>query len=188
MSKYSIFFTISLLLIIFFISYWLNSEVKKELEIKQKKITNNPDFFLKNFSSKQTNQNGELNFSLNGIQMNFFSFSDESNLKKPKFKKFENQKNILGIKSDKGIIFDNGEKIKMLDNVELVRNETKTKKQMKLLSNEVVILPNNEFVTSEKRIKIIQEPNIEVDGIGLQYNKKEGIIKILKEVRVQYAK
>ena len=42
--------------------------------------------------------------------------------------------------------------------------------------------------TYDKKVKIIQEPNIEVDGIGLNYNKKLGIIKIMKDVKVQYVK
>ena len=81
MSKYSIFFTIIFLVIISIISFWLNNEVKKELNIEEKKLTNNPDYFLKNFISKQTDDLGNLNFSLEAIQMNYFSYSDESILK-----------------------------------------------------------------------------------------------------------
>ena len=87
MSKYSIFFTMIFLVIISIISFWLNNEVKKELNIEEKKLTNNPDYFLKNFISKQTDDLGNLNFSLEAIQMNYFSYSDESILKKHKKKR-----------------------------------------------------------------------------------------------------
>ena len=95
MSKYSIFFSSITLLIVFFVSYWLNNEVKKELEVSQKKITNNPDYFLKNFTSRQTNEKGEVNFSLEAELMNFYSYNDESTLKKPKFVKYEMKKKCL---------------------------------------------------------------------------------------------
>ena len=95
MSKYSIFFTIIFLMIISIISFWLNNEVKKELNIEEKKLTNNPDYFLKNFISKQTDAYGNLNFSLEAKQMNYFSYNDESILKKPVFKKFEEKKKVL---------------------------------------------------------------------------------------------
>ena len=85
MSKYSIFFSMIFLVIISIISFWLNNEVKKELNIEEKKLTNNPDYFLKNFISKQTDDLGNLNFSLEAKQMNYFSYSDESILKKPVF-------------------------------------------------------------------------------------------------------
>lgn len=188
MSKYSIFFTIIFLVIISIISFWLNNEVKKELNIEEKKLTNNPDYFLKNFISKQTDDLGNLNFSLQALQMNYFSYNDESVLKKPVFKKFEEQKKVLDLTSNKGVIFENGEKIKMLDDAQMIRHETKSKKVMKLLSNEITIIPDKEIVSSDKKIKIIQEPNIEVDGIGFNYNKKTGVIKIFNSVRVHYDK
>ncbi len=188
MSKYSIFFTIIFLVIISIISFWLNNEVKKELNIEEKKLTNNPDYFLKNFISKQTNDLGDLNFSLEAKQMNYFSYNDESVLKKPVFKKFEDKKKVLDLISNKGVIFENGEKIKMLDDAQMIRHETKSKKVMKLLSNEITIVPDKEIISSDKKIKIIQEPSIEVDGIGFNYNKKTGIIRIFDSVKVHYDK
>ena len=53
MSKYSVFFTTTLLLIISVISFWLNNEVKKELKIEENKLSNNPDYFLKNLSQNK---------------------------------------------------------------------------------------------------------------------------------------
>src|SRR6056300_667468 len=188
MSKYSIFFSSMTLLIVFFVSYWLNNEVKKELEVSQKKITNNPDYFLKNFTSRQTNEKGEVNFSLAAELMNFYSYNEESTLKKPMFIKYEKEKKVFDMVANNGIIFDKGEKIKMLGGVEMLKHETKDKKIMKLLSEEIIILPNKNILLSDKKIKIIQEPNIEVDGVGLNYNKKLGIIKINKYVKVQYVK
>ena len=158
------------------------------MNIEEKKLTNNPDYFLKNFISKQTDDLGNLNFSLQALQMNYFSYNDESVLKKPVFKKFEEQKKVLDLTSNKGVIFENGEKIKMLDDAQMIRHETKSKKVMKLLSNEITIIPDKEIVSSDKKIKIIQEPNIEVDGIGFNYNKKTGVIKIFNSVRVHYDK
>jgi len=188
MSKYSIFFTIIFLVIISIISFWLNNEVKKELKMEEKKLTNNPDYFLKNFISKQTDDLGNLNFSLEAKQMNYFSYNDESILNKPVFKKYEEKKKVLDLVSNKGIILENGEKIKMLDDAQMIRHETKSKKVMKLLSNEITIIPNQEILSSDQKIKIIQEPNIEVDGIGFKYNKKTGIIKIFDSVKVHYDK
>jgi lipopolysaccharide export system protein LptC len=95
---------------------------------------------------------------------------------------------VFDMAANSGVIFDKGEKIKMLGGVEMLRHETKDKKIMKLLSEEITILPNKDILLSDKKVKIIQEPNIEVDGIGLNYNKKQGIIKIIKDVKVQYVK
>ena len=129
-----------------------------------------------------------MNFSLAAELMNFYSYNEESTLKKPMFIKYENEKKVFDMVANNGIIFDKGEKIKMLGGVEMLKHETKDKKIMKLLSEEIIILPNKDILLSDKKIKIIQEPNIEVDGVGLNYNKKLGIIKINKDVKVQYVK
>jgi lipopolysaccharide export system protein LptC len=76
----------------------------------------------------------------------------------------------------------------MLDDAQMIRYETKSKKVMKLLSNEITILPDKEILSSDQKIKIIQEPNIEIDGVGFNYNKKTGIIKIYDSVKVHYDK
>ena len=188
MSKYSVFLTTCLLAIVLLISYWLNNEVLKELEIKEKKLTSNPDYFLKKFYSKKTDRQGKLNYSLTADSMKYFEYSDTSNLIKPKFIQYENRLNVLQTSSLKGSIYDNGEKILMNNNVEIVRSETKNKKVMKLFTNQVLILPNEEILRSDEKVKIVQEPNIEVDGVGLDYNKKNGIVKILKNVKVKYDK
>ena len=120
--------------------------------------------------------------------MNYFSYSDESILNKPVFNKFEEKKKVLNLISNKGVIYENGEKIKMLDDAQMIRHETKSKKVMRLLSNEITIIPNKEILSSDQKIKIIQEPNIEIDGIGFNYNKKNGTIKIFDNVKVQYEK
>ena len=129
-----------------------------------------------------------MNFSLAAELMNFYSYNEESTLKKPMFIKYENEKKVFDMVANNGIIFDKGEKIKMLGGVEMLKHETKDKKIMKLLSEEIIILPNKDILLSDKKIKIIQEPNIEVDGVGLNYNKKLGIIKINRDVKVQYVK
>lgn len=188
MSKYSVFFTTTLLLIISVISFWLNNEVKKELKIEESKLSNNPDYFLKKFVSKQTDEYGNLNFSLEAELMNYYSYNDESILKKPVFKKYEEKKKVLDLISKKGVIFENGEKIKMLNDAQMIRHETKSKKVMKLLSDEITIIPDQEILSSDQKIKIIQEPNIEIDGIGFNYNKKTGLIKIFDSVKVHYDK
>ena len=76
----------------------------------------------------------------------------------------------------------------LIDDTQMIRHETKSKKVMKLLSNEITIVPDKEIISSDKKIKIIQEPSIEVDGIGFNYNKKTGIIRIFDSVRVHYDK
>ena len=64
--------------------------------------------------------------------------------------------------------------------------KTKKKKEMRLFTDELNILPNKDIVTTQKPVKIIQEPNIEIYGVGMKYDNKEGIVKLLSNVKVYY--
>jgi len=72
------------------------------------------------------------------------------------------------------------------DNVILTRIKTKKKREMRLFTDELDILPNIDIILTKKPVKIIQEPNIEIYGIGMKYDNKEGIVKLLSNVKVHY--
>ena len=55
-----------------------------------------------------------------------------------------------------------------------------------MFTDELDIFPNINIVLTKKPVKIIQEPNIEIYGIGMKYDNKEGIVKLLSNVKVHY--
>lgn len=186
MNKLSILFTIFLLSFVLFISYWLNNEVKRELEIKEKKLSNSPDFFLKNFISYRLDSEGNLNFKLQANTMKYYKHLNESLLSGPFYEDFKENQLNLTIQSENGKISDEGEKIDLINNVLLKRVELENKKEMKLHTNNLTLLPNKNIMLTKDNVKMIQEPSIEIDGIGLKYDKAEGLIKILKNTHVVY--
>ena len=57
---------------------------------------------------------------------------------------------------------------------------------MSLYTSQLNIVPNEDIVFSKKPVKIIQEPNIEIYGVGMKYDRKENTIKLLSNVKVHY--
>ena len=102
--------------------------------------------------------------------------------------KFENNIEHSLIISENADIINKGDQIILKDNVTLTRFPTKTRKQLKLFTSELNIFPNDDYVSSSQPIKIVQEPNIEINGVGMIYNKTENTFKILKKVTVYYEK
>ncbi len=88
----------------------------------------------------------------------------------------------------KGELNSDSEKIIIQENVVLTRLETPTKKALNLYTNQLNIFTKEEIVTSDLPVKIIQEPNIEISGTGMRYDKKESTIKLIKNVKVHYEK
>ncbi len=169
-------------------TYWLKLNVDKELYKNKSPLANGPEFYLEQFTTQQTSENGEIKFILAGKEMTHFDHLNKTFLKNPNFTKFENNNPYSSISGDAGEIRNKGDEIIVDKNVKLIRMETKTKKEMKLYTDSIIILPKTNIVFTKSAVKIIQEPNIEINGVGMTYDKNENTFKLLKNVKVHYEK
>jgi len=187
-NKLSTIFVLLFIIIIAFITYWLKTEVEKELLTKKNNNASGPEFYLKNFDNVQTKKNGDIKFTIKAKNMEEFNYAEYAILKKPHFTRYKNSKPHSFIKSNNGKVISGGDEYLFTDNVILTRIKTKKKREMRLFTDELDILPNIDIILTKKPVKIIQEPNIEIYGIGMKYDNKEGIIKLLSSVKVHYDK
>ena len=185
-NKLSTIFVLLLILIIAFITYWLKIEVEKELLIKNSKNGSGPTFYLKKFDSVQTKKNGDVKFTISAKNMKEFDYAEYAILSKPHFTRFKNSSPYSYIKSNAGKVISGGDEYLFSDNVILTRVATKKKKEMKLFTDQLDILPKMDIILTKKPVKIIQDPNLEIYGIGMKYDNKEGIVKLLSNVKVHY--
>ena len=188
MNKLSTFFVAIFLIIIALTSYWLKQEVDREYINKKKDLNSGPDFFLSNFTTTQTDKDGEIKYILKAKEMKHYDYYEKAFLIQPFYTKYENGKPHTSIKSVAGEINNKGDEVFLKKNVVLIRLPTAKKKKMTLFTDELNIFTKLDIVTSIKPVKIIQEPDIEIDGIGMSYDKKEGTIKLLSNVKVYYEK
>ena len=185
-NKLSSIFALTFIFFIALISFWLNQEVKKELLEDAKNLNNAADFYLSNFSSKHMNEAGTIKYIITGKEMKNYKHSEKTFLLQPKFINYENSKPISNISGESGEIKNQGDEIIIKENVILNRLPNNSKKLMSLYTSQLNIVPNEDIVFSKKPVKIIQEPNIEIDGVGMKYDRKENTIKLLSNVKVHY--
>ena len=188
MNKLSTFFVAIFLILLALTSYWLKQEVDREYINKKKDLNSGPDFFLSNFTTTQTDKDGEIKYILKAKEMKHYDYSEKALLIQPFYTKYENGKPHTSIKSVAGEVNNKGDEVFLKKNVVLIRLPTAKKKKMTLFTDELNIFTKLDIVTSVKPVKIIQEPDIEIDGIGMSYDKKEGTIKLLSNVKVYYEK
>ena len=187
-SKFSAFFVLFFIFIIALSSFYLKNEVNRELSLNKPKLTGVPDFFLNNFTSIQTKSDGLTKFILSGKKMENYRHLNLTAMHLPKYIRYKNGLQESRIIGQKGELNSDSEKIIIQENVVLTRLETPTKKALNLYTNQLNIFTKEEIVTSDLPVKIIQEPNIEISGTGMKYDKKESTIKLLKNVKVHYEK
>ena len=181
-------FALIFIAIVALASFWLKEEVINEYKKFSISKNSGPSFFLKDFDSTKTDEDGNLQSSLQAEYMRHFKYQDKTSLSKPLYTKYKNKNKHSTIYSDVGEISDKGEQIILKENAILIRLPTKTKRVLKLFTHELNIYSELDVVTSQKAVKMIQEPNIEIDGIGMKYDNKDGILKLLSNVKVRYEK
>ena len=188
MNFLSTIFALIFIAIVALASFWLKEEVINEY--KNFKISKNsgPSLFLSDFDSTKTDEDGHLQSSLQADYMKHFKDHDKTFLTRPFYTKYKNKKKHSTIYSDIGEVEEKGDKIILRENTILIRLPTKTKKVLKLFTHELNVYSELDVVTSQKAVKMIQEPNIEIDGIGMKYDNKDGVLKLLSNVKVRYEK
>jgi len=187
-NRFSVFFPIFFAAILAFISYWVQISVENESEKRGNKLSNSPDYFLTNFKTTQTESDGSIRFILSASEMTHFTQDDTTRLKKPLFIRYKNNMPSSQIEGGIGLISTDGEEVQIIDNVKIARLETETKPKMELFTDQLTVLPNKDQAFTKRPVRITQDPKTVVNAIGMRYDKKNGVMKLLEKVRVHYEK
>ena len=157
-------------------------------EIQGQSLGIDVDVFTEDGKSTSDGKKGELVVKqpFPSMPVKFWRDPDGKKYHKAYFTRYKNSKPYSYIKSNHGKVLGNGDEYSFSDNVVLTRVETTKKKEMKLFTDQLDILPNIDIILTKKPVKIIQEPSIEIYGVGMKYDNKEGILKLLNNVRVHY--
>ncbi|NDF81371.1 MAG: LPS export ABC transporter periplasmic protein LptC [Methylophilaceae bacterium] len=59
---------------------------------------------------------------------------------------------------------------------------------MELFTDQLTVLPNKDQAFTKRPVRITQDPKTVVNAIGMRYDKKNGVMKLLEKVRVHYEK
>jgi len=187
-NRFSVLFPIFFAAILAFISYWVQVSVENESEKRGNKLSNSPDYFLTNFKTIQTGSNGSIHFILSANEMTHFAQDDTTRLKKPLFIRYKNNVPSSKIEGGIGLVSADGEEVQIIDNVKVVRLESETKPKMELFTDQLTVLPNKDQAFTKRPVRITQDPKTVVNAIGMNYDKKNGIMTLLSKVRVHYEK
>ena len=187
-NRFSVFFPIFFAAILAFISYWVQISVENESEKRGNKLSNSPDYFLTNFKTTQTDSDGSIRFILSASEMTHFAQDNTTRLKKPLFIRYKNNAPSSQIEGGVGLVSTDGEEVQIIDNVKVARLETETKPKMELFTDQLTVLPNKDQAFTKRPVRITQDPKTVVNAIGMRYDKKNGVMKLLEKVRVHYEK
>lgn len=185
-SRSALFFPIVLAILLALLTFWINETVELQGPKLDGSNRHDPDYTMHNFVTTQTDATGRLRYVLAASEMLHYPDDDSTVLQRPRFTQFTLNKPYTQIEGLRGYVSSNGEEVELVDNVKVVRQAFEGKGEMQVLTEKLLILPNQDLVKTNAPVTIKQAPKTVITAVGMIYDKKKQTVTLLDRVKVHY--
>ncbi|HLD08482.1 MAG TPA: LPS export ABC transporter periplasmic protein LptC [Methylophilaceae bacterium] len=179
-------FPLALLALLALLTFWIQRTVQPPAPKLDGSNRHDPDYILNNFVTTRTDTLGNLRYKLVASEMKHYPDDDSTELQHPHFTRYAPGKPYTQVEGQRGFVSSDGENIQFMDNVRVVREASKDRGEMVVLTEFLNVEPKKDLVTTDRPVVITQAPKTVIHAIGMVYNKKLQTVKLLKNVRVHY--
>lgn len=183
-----ILFPLALLAILALLTLWIERTVQPPVHKPDGSTRHDPDYMLNNFVTTKYDINGNVRYILRASEMRHFPDNDTTELTNPDLIQFGVNAPDTTIKAKRGLVSSNGENVKFLDDVKVVRKAYGERSEMTLLTEFLNVTPEKEIATTDRPVIIQQAPETVTHATGMIYDNKQQTIKLLKNVTVHYVR
>lgn len=186
--RYSIVFPLIVLGVLALITFWIEQTVNLPTQKVDGSGRHDVDYFVENFVTTQTDVHGNLRNMLAAVEMRHYPDDDTTELIRPRYTQYGENKPYTQIEAQKGFVSANGEEVEFKGNVVIVRQAFEGRGEMRLTTDYLKVLPKTEFVSTNSEVVITQDPKTVIHATGMVYDKNEKNFVLQKRVRVHYEK
>jgi lipopolysaccharide export system protein LptC len=187
-SRSPIIFPLMVLGVLALITFWIESTVKLGFPKMDGSNRHDADYFVENFVTTKTDLNGNLRNMLAATEMRHYPDNDTTELVRPRYTQYGENKPYTQIEAQKGFVSANGEEVEFKGNVIIIRQAFDGRGEMRLKTDYLKVVPKTEYASTESDVLITQDPKTVIHGTGMIYNKAGKDFTIKKRVRVHYEK
>ena len=185
-NRTAILFPLILAGIMALITFWINKTVEQQGSKVDGSHRHDPDYIMEDFTTKQTDINGDLRYILAATKMTHYPDDDSTVLEKPTFTQYATDKPYTKIKGDHANVSSNGEEIEMLNNVVVTREAFADNGEMQVLTDQLTLFPNQDLAKTTRPVIIKQAPKTIIHATGMIYDKSKETLKLLHKVNAHY--
>lgn len=185
-TRSAIFFPLVLAILLALVTFWINLTVEEQGPKIDGSTRHDPDYTMNNFVTSQTEPSGKLSYVLAATEMVHYPDDDSTVLQRPRFTHYAINKPYTQIEALRGYVSSNGEEIELVDNVKVVRQAFEGKGEMQVLTEKLIILPQQDIAKTDSAVLIKQAPKTVIRAKGMLFDKKNQTIKLFNRVKVHY--
>jgi lipopolysaccharide export system protein LptC len=184
----TIIFPLIVLGVLALITFWIDSTVQSDTEKHDDRHRHDVDYLMENFVTTKTDIKGNLHNMLAAVEMKHFPDKDTTELLRPRYTQFGENKPYVQVEAQKGFVSANGEVIEFKGRVVVVRQAFDGRGEMRLETDYLKVLPKTEYASTDSDVRITQAPRTVIHGTGMIYDKSQENFTLKHRVRVHYEK
>jgi lipopolysaccharide export system protein LptC len=155
-----------------------------------------PDYYVEQFSFIRLPNNGQANYHITGEKLSHHPLNDNFEIQQPRINSFDADKVPLNIRADRAVIEQKNlqltparenDQIHLQGDVQAERPETASSTYMKLQSEYLLLLPNENTMKTDQAVSLIAQ-SAEIHATGMIANNVTQQIRLLSKVRASFGK
>ena len=170
------------------LTFWIYQTVEQQGPKLDGSNRHDPDYIMENFVTTQTDAMGKLRYVLAAAKMVHYPDDDSTTLAQPMFTQYTENKPYTKITGLRANVSSNGEEIEILDDVVVTRQAFAGKGEMQVLTDKLILLPNQDLAKTDSPVVIKQAPKTVIHATGMVYDKNKKTLQLLNRVNAHYEK
>ncbi len=155
-----------------------------------------PDYYVEKFSFIRLPNNGQVNYNITGDKLSHHPLNDDFEIQQPRINSFDADKVPLNIRAERAVIEQKSlqitparenDQIHLQGNVQAERPETASSKYMKLESEYLLLLPNENKMKTDQAVSLFTNSS-EIHAVGMTADNTTQQIQLLSKVRASFNK
>lgn len=163
-------------------SFWLLKLMQNSSDDTTSLTPGKPDYYIHDFRYIKMNIDGTPHYDITGTTTVHDPKNDHINVMTPKVTMFDQKQGTAILIAKRAVITDQHSRINLYDDVNLDRPATPKYEHLHVLSQYLLVLPNDDLVKTDKPVQIQLGTSV-VNSIGMVVNNKTHELNLLHSVR-----
>jgi lipopolysaccharide export system protein LptC len=177
-------FPLVLLVVLAGVTWWLDQALLGTPARREAILRHDPDYIVDKLTAVRMDVAGKVKYTLRAAKMTHYPDDDTTHLELPDLATASNRAPVT-VTAKQGLVSSNGENVYFRDDVVLTRAAYADKSEMKLTSNYLHVIPEENVAKTDRPVTIT-DANTVVTAVGLEFNQETSVLKLHSQVRGTY--
>lgn len=178
--------TLAIMVVLALGSFWLYEVLRRaSVESMPAPERSEPDFYVEKFSYVKLSKTGAAHYHFSGARMTHNPKDDSYDIAQPIVRNLSNPESPMTMRAERARVSSDNSEVHLYDNVNLDRPGTATSEPMHVVSEYLLVLPDDDVMKTDKPVEITVGRS-KLTGTGMLANNATRELKLSSNVHGTY--